>query len=265
MWNVLAVTGFHALSLDLKQAMLRRVFVPLGKRARGLEVRAHLPQLREQHHLEHLAQVADTTGAAGAGLEADDALHRAHMRSATTGRRPRGRPVPRRARTAPSVPRRTVDRRARPPRRSGRWHGVASDRVRSTRHDGKAATRQQADRLVIQRRRSEGRSSRASARDDRHAAAASCRSCCRAGTRSRGTASDWNPDSCPGAGRIALYSLGVIVASTFQACTSCSMMRETRASILNAGGRSRPRSRSARPEARAAPASSTVRWSGAAR
>ena len=33
---------------------------------------------------------------------------------------------------------------------------------------------------------------------------------------------------------MAEYSGGVIVASTSQACTSCSMMRETRASILNA-------------------------------
>jgi nitrate/TMAO reductase-like tetraheme cytochrome c subunit len=33
---------------------------------------------------------------------------------------------------------------------------------------------------------------------------------------------------------MALYSGGVIVASTSHACTSCSMMRETRASILKA-------------------------------
>ena len=34
---------------------------------------------------------------------------------------------------------------------------------------------------------------------------------------------------------MALYSGGVIVASTSQACTSCSMIFETRASILKAG------------------------------
>ena len=33
---------------------------------------------------------------------------------------------------------------------------------------------------------------------------------------------------------MALYSGGVMVASTSQACTSCSMMRDTRASILKA-------------------------------
>ena len=33
---------------------------------------------------------------------------------------------------------------------------------------------------------------------------------------------------------MALYSGGVIVASTSQACTSCSITRETRASILKA-------------------------------
>ena len=36
---------------------------------------------------------------------------------------------------------------------------------------------------------------------------------------------------------MALYSGGVIVASTSQACTSCSMMRLARASFLKAGGR----------------------------
>jgi len=34
---------------------------------------------------------------------------------------------------------------------------------------------------------------------------------------------------------MALYSGGVIVASTSQACTSCSMIRDTRASILKPG------------------------------
>ncbi len=44
----------------------------------------------------------------------------------------------------------------------------------------------------------------------------------------------WKPLLLARYGRIAEYSGGVIVASTSQACTSCSMMRETRASILNA-------------------------------
>ena len=35
---------------------------------------------------------------------------------------------------------------------------------------------------------------------------------------------------------MALYSGGVIVASTLHADTNCSMMRDTRASILNAAG-----------------------------
>ncbi|CAJ5500835.1 Uncharacterised protein [Burkholderia pseudomallei] len=47
---------------------------------------------------------------------------------------------------------------------------------------------------------------------------------------------DWKPDDAPRYGRIAEYSDGVIVASTFHACTSCSSTRDTRASILNAGG-----------------------------
>jgi hypothetical protein len=37
---------------------------------------------------------------------------------------------------------------------------------------------------------------------------------------------------------MALYSGGVIVASTSQACTSCSMIFDTRASILKAAGSS---------------------------
>ena len=44
----------------------------------------------------------------------------------------------------------------------------------------------------------------------------------------------WKPASCAEDGRIAEYSGGVIVASTSQAWTSCSMIRLTRASILNA-------------------------------
>ena len=37
---------------------------------------------------------------------------------------------------------------------------------------------------------------------------------------------------------MALYSGGVMVASTSQACTSCSMILDTRASFLNAEGSS---------------------------
>ena len=44
----------------------------------------------------------------------------------------------------------------------------------------------------------------------------------------------WKPLLLARYGRIAEYSGGVIVASTSHACTSCSMMRLTRASILNA-------------------------------
>jgi len=44
----------------------------------------------------------------------------------------------------------------------------------------------------------------------------------------------WNPLELARYGRMALYSGGVMVASTSQACTSCSMMRLTRASILKA-------------------------------
>src|SRR6201987_5265489 len=36
----------------------------------------HLPELRKQHDIEHLAQIADATGAAGATLQSDDALDR---------------------------------------------------------------------------------------------------------------------------------------------------------------------------------------------
>ena len=44
----------------------------------------------------------------------------------------------------------------------------------------------------------------------------------------------WKPLLRPRYGRIAEYSGGVIVASTSHAWTSCSMMRLTRAIILNA-------------------------------
>ncbi len=46
----------------------------------------------------------------------------------------------------------------------------------------------------------------------------------------------WNPLLWARYGRMAEYSGGVIVASTSQAWTSCSITRLTRASILNAGG-----------------------------
>jgi len=49
---------------------------------------------------------------------------------------------------------------------------------------------------------------------------------------------DWKPLLDSRYGRMALYSDGVMVASTSQACTSCSKIRDTRASILKAGGRS---------------------------
>ena len=45
----------------------------------------------------------------------------------------------------------------------------------------------------------------------------------------------WNPLLRDRYGRMALYSGGVMVANTSHACTSCSMIRDTRASILNAG------------------------------
>ena len=44
----------------------------------------------------------------------------------------------------------------------------------------------------------------------------------------------WKPLELARYGRIALYSGGVMVASTSQACTSCSMILLTRASILKA-------------------------------
>jgi hypothetical protein len=73
---------------------------------------------------------------------------------------------------------------------------------------------------------------------------------------------DWNPELVPRKGRIAVYSLGVIVASTSHACTSCSMIRETRASILNAGGRSSARmaSRAARSSCSASFIHSSLVW-----
>ena len=52
---------------------------------------------------------------------------------------------------------------------------------------------------------------------------------------------------------MALYSGGVMVASTSQALTSCSKMRLARASFLKAGG-----SRSARMSAMAAPISVSI-------
>ena len=48
---------------------------------------------------------------------------------------------------------------------------------------------------------------------------------------------DWKPEDCPSAERNSVYSDGVMVRSTSQAEFSCSKMRATRASILNAGGR----------------------------
>ena len=59
---------------------------------------------------------------------------------------------------------------------------------------------------------------------------------------------DWKPDEEPSFGRIAVYSEGVSVDSTSQLWTSCSMIRETRARFLKAGGRrsSRIASRAAR-------------------
>ncbi len=44
-----------------------------------LERGTHSPQFREQHRVEHLAQVTHALRATGAGLETDDALHRGHM------------------------------------------------------------------------------------------------------------------------------------------------------------------------------------------
>ena len=41
-----------------------------------LQIRAQPPDFRKQHHVQHLAQVAHATGAAGAALEADDAFDR---------------------------------------------------------------------------------------------------------------------------------------------------------------------------------------------
>src|SRR5256885_7109190 len=53
-----------------------------GKAAQGSQFRSHGPDFGEQHHIQHLAQVADAAGAARAALEADDALHRGHMAKA---------------------------------------------------------------------------------------------------------------------------------------------------------------------------------------
>src|SRR6185437_16705614 len=47
-----------------------------------LQVGAQLPDLRKEHDVEHLAQVAHAGGAAGAALEADDALDRRYVTEA---------------------------------------------------------------------------------------------------------------------------------------------------------------------------------------
>ena len=46
---------------------------------------------------------------------------------------------------------------------------------------------------------------------------------------------DWKPDDWPSASRNSVYSLGVMVRSTSHAPVSCSKMRATLLSILNAG------------------------------
>ena len=55
---------------------------------------------------------------------------------------------------------------------------------------------------------------------------------------------DWKPEELPRCSRKAEYSAGVSVESTSQDWLSCAMMRATRASILKAGCRSSPRTRS---------------------
>ena len=40
----------------------------------SLELRPHLPKLREQHHIQHLAQIINACRAAGADFVADHAL-----------------------------------------------------------------------------------------------------------------------------------------------------------------------------------------------
>ena len=70
----------------------------------------------------------------------------------------------------------------------------------------------------------------------------------------------WKPLLDASEGRIAEYSGGVIVASTSQAWTSCSMILLTRASILKARCSSSPATaRDGGAAARAAAASSTAR------
>src|SRR5438445_13824013 len=61
---------------------------PRAERApRRSEIGAQLPDLGEQHDVEHLAQIADARGAAGAALESDDALDRGHMAEAPEAKR----------------------------------------------------------------------------------------------------------------------------------------------------------------------------------
>ena len=202
-------------------------------------------QAREQHDVEHLAQVRRAAGAAGALLEADDALDGRYVTEAPLAERILeideflGHLVVLLRMTVHLEPR-GFDRLVVP----GRLRPVALEPLG---RDREAAPREQAHDFVVERRRFERRTHLFEdvgpvrmRLQHLHVLVAEQEFelpiLVRLETR-----------RLPRYGRIAEYSDGVIVDSTFHACTSCSRIRDTRASILNAGGSASVRTASRAP------------------
>src|SRR5436305_13112120 len=76
-----ASTSF-AYTADSYDARARAMPLSRSLNSNLLQVGAQLPDLRKQHHVEHLAQVPHAARAARAALEADDALHGRHVAEA---------------------------------------------------------------------------------------------------------------------------------------------------------------------------------------
>ena len=105
--------------------------------------------------------------------------------------------------------------------------------------DRKAAAVEQPQRHIVKARARGARYRAARTRPCRaRESAARRRSCCRPGIRSSDTARIAARRTGRARREIAVYSLGVMVRSTSQAELSCSRMRDTRDSVLNAGCRS---------------------------
>src|ERR1700730_15222640 len=233
---------------DLPRTRHRRERPPCRRAARAIcrsgfsQLSPDLPELWEQHNVQHLAQISNAGRAAGTSLKSDDPLHRRHVVKTPAAEiileihQLFGKLV-----QFPEAGRVLIDRQPRVPDAVARFVRHGDIALENGVIDAQAAAIQELYGEIVDTR---GPPDRLEAFDSGVVVPVSLdhRGILVADQKfdhpimprlEAGSSKD-----SPRKPRNSVYSLGVIVRSTSQAELSCSRMRDTRDSVLKAGCRS---------------------------